>query len=228
MENQQEEYQQRRDRRPEALGDLRLLPDELLCAIIDRLAPGDVGRLACVSSVMYILCNEEPLWMNLCLRFAGPLEYKNSWKKTTLYRQSLSTAVSETHEKPLTFDGFNSLYLYRRWYRRFTTLDAFFMDKGDLERKQDISLEEFCANYDGQKPVLLTDLANTWPARHSWTIDQLVKKYGETAFRISQKSSKKISMKFKDYVSYMSHQHDEDPLYVFDDKWSEEMEVIFI
>lgn len=27
-------------------------------------------------------------------------------------------------------------------------------------------------------------------------------------------------MKFKDYVSYMQIQHDEDPLYVFDDKVS--------
>lgn len=25
-------------------------------------------------------------------------------------------------------------------------------------------------------------------------------------------------MKFKDYVSYMKVQHDEDPLYIFDDK----------
>lgn len=35
---------------------------------------------------MYILCNEEPLWMSLCLRDGGRLEYKGSWKKTTLFR----------------------------------------------------------------------------------------------------------------------------------------------
>uniref|UniRef100_A0A1D1Z0D8 F-box protein At1g78280 n=1 Tax=Anthurium amnicola TaxID=1678845 RepID=A0A1D1Z0D8_9ARAE len=215
------DQRQQRDRRPEALGDLRVLPDELFCPILDRLSPRDLGRLSCVSSVMYILCNEEPLWMNLCLRVAGPLEYKVSWKKTMLYRQNLSTKVSEPHEKPLKFDGFNSLFLYRRWYRCFATLETFSMDKGDLERKKDMSLGEFYANYDVQKPVLLTDLANTWPARNTWTIDQLVQKYGETAFRISQRSSKKITMKFKDYVSYMYHQHDEDPLYIFDDKFAE-------
>lgn len=35
---------------------------------------------------MYILCNEEPLWMTKCLSIGGPLEYKGSWKKTTLCR----------------------------------------------------------------------------------------------------------------------------------------------
>ena len=74
-----------RDRRPEALGDLGVLPDETLCSILESLSPRDVARLACVSSVMYVLCNEEPLWMSLCLKGAsGLLQYQGCWKKTTL------------------------------------------------------------------------------------------------------------------------------------------------
>lgn len=65
---------------------------------------------------------------------------------------------------------------------------------------------------------MLTELAEAWPAKAKWTIDKLLLSYGDIAFRISQKSSKKIAMKFKDYVSYMEVQHDEDPLYIFDDK----------
>ena len=37
------------DRRPEALGNLRVLPDEILCDIISLLSPRDVAQLACVS-----------------------------------------------------------------------------------------------------------------------------------------------------------------------------------
>lgn len=66
--------------------------------------------------------------------------------------------------------------------------------------------------------VLLTGLADAWPARHTWTLDHLLQNYGDTAFKISQRSSRKISMTFKDYVSYMKVQHDEDPLYIFDHK----------
>lgn len=66
--------------------------------------------------------------------------------------------------------------------------------------------------------VMLNGLADTWPARHKWTTDQLLLNYGDVAFKISQRSSRKISMKFKDYVAYMKVQHDEDPLYIFDEK----------
>jgi hypothetical protein len=65
---------------------------------------------------------------------------------------------------------------------------------------------------------MLMRLAETWPARKKWTIEQLVEIYGNTFFRMSQKSPKKILMKFKDYLSYMQVQHDEDPLYIFDEK----------
>ncbi|KAK8692331.1 hypothetical protein V6N13_075799 [Hibiscus sabdariffa] len=107
----------------------------------------------------------------------------------------------------------------RRLYRCHTTLDGFSFDDGNVGRKKNISAEQFRREYDGIKPVLLNGLADTWPARSTWTIDQLVSKYGDVAFKIS--SSLKFSMKFKDYVSYMKQQHDEDPLYIFDDKFGE-------
>ncbi|PRQ21773.1 putative procollagen-lysine 5-dioxygenase [Rosa chinensis] len=69
----------------------------------------------------------------------------------------------------------------------------------------------------------LTGLADAWAARRTWTLDHLLQNYGDTAFKISQSSSRKISMTFKDYVSYMKVQHDEDPFYIFDYKiltWS--------
>ncbi|KAH9328894.1 hypothetical protein KI387_001002, partial [Taxus chinensis] len=69
--------------------------------------------------------------------------------------------------------------------------------------------------------LLLTELANDWSAKHSWTVEKLVERYGEVAFHISQSNAKKITMKLKDYVSYMQLQHDEDPLYIFDPKFGE-------
>lgn len=47
------------------------------------------------------------------------------------------------------------MFLHRRWYRRFTTLDAFELDSGVIERKKDLTLEEFHTNYDMKKPVNL-------------------------------------------------------------------------
>lgn len=90
-----------------------------------------------------------------------------------------------------------------------------------MERKDDLSLDQFRFEYDGKAPVLLTKLAETWPAKTKWTLQQLTKDFGEVPFRISQRSPQKITMKLKDYVSYMELQHDEDPLYIFDDKFGE-------
>ncbi|TYH18046.1 hypothetical protein ES288_A05G238900v1 [Gossypium darwinii] len=134
-------------------------------------------------------------------------------------RENLPNEYIEFCRKPLQFDGFSSPFLYRRLYRCHTTLDGFSFDDGNVERKNDISAEQFHREYDGIKPVLLNGLADTWPARKTWTIDHLVPKYGDTTFKIS--SSLKVSMTFKDYVSYMKQQHDEDPLYIFDDKFGE-------
>ncbi|KAH7524352.1 hypothetical protein FEM48_Zijuj06G0110300 [Ziziphus jujuba var. spinosa] len=270
------------DRRPGALGDLRVLTDELICAILEYLSPRDVARLACVSSVMYILCNEEPLWMTICLqkvKLKGPLQYKGSWKKTALHFEHPPSESKELCRKPLQFDGFSSWFLHRRLYRCYTTLGTFSFDNGNVERKKDPPLQGFHREYDGKKPgrtaskpvpldmeyyylyqcfgyatafasrniitllvkfgvtttsaltallqrvvafsVLLTGLADAWPARHTWTVEHLLLNYGDTEFKISQRISSKILMKFKDYVSYMKLQHDEDPLYIFDDKFGE-------
>ncbi|KAK9130103.1 hypothetical protein Sjap_010590 [Stephania japonica] len=282
-----------RDRRGEALGALRALPDDLICAILETLSPRDLARLACASSdplapitlalipcrspwtrrvlgcndlaslVVKMVQTQKHLIFPLVYRFIElalilPMEtatvervflamniimtrlqnkIDDKWlndlvcnvhimqRRTvvddTLPKQNVAEKFLEACTKSLHFDGFNSLFLYRRFYRCFTTLSDFSLDHFAVERVKDLSLQEFQDKYDGKKPVLVTGLAETWPARHTWTTDQLVDKYGDLKFKISQRSSKKITMKLKDYVSYMKLQRDEDPLYIFDDKFGE-------
>eukprot|EP00249_Psilotum_nudum_P029798 c41182_g1_i1 orf=3-365(-) len=114
------------DRRPNALGGLQILSDEILCHILDFLHPPDVGILSCVSSVFYILCNEEPLWKKLCLqKQKGLIEYKGSWRQTALEKiMNICVPFSQS----LHFDGFSSLFLYRRWYRCNVVLESFLLD----------------------------------------------------------------------------------------------------
>lgn len=45
----EQSFEAPKDRRTDALGDLRVLPDETLCAILVLLCPRDVARLSCVS-----------------------------------------------------------------------------------------------------------------------------------------------------------------------------------
>lgn len=49
--------------------------------------------------------------------------------------------------------GFNSLFMLRRHYRCYTTLAGFSFDAGNVERKEDLSLEDFRQEFDAKKPV---------------------------------------------------------------------------
>ncbi|CAK9268959.1 unnamed protein product [Sphagnum jensenii] len=215
--------QARKDRRPQGLGVFNVLDDELLCGILNQLAPRTLGTLACVSSVFYILCNEEPLWMQLCLHQhqGGVLQFQNSWRHSTLLKLGFVKKGTTMFKPPMHFDGFSSLFLYRRWYRCHVVLDSFAMDKGVIDRREHLSLKDFQAFYDGKKPVLVTDLTKEWPAQKTWNLKQMVGRYGDVAFKVSQSHGKKVKMKLKDYASYMQSQNDEEPLYIFDSKFGE-------
>ncbi|BBN10747.1 histone arginine demethylase JMJD6 [Marchantia polymorpha subsp. ruderalis] len=210
------------DRRQDALGNFNMLSDDVLCTILGMLPPRDVGTLACVSSVFYIFCNEEPLWMQLCLeKHEGGLDYKGTWRQTALEKLGLIKSSAEYFKKPRHFEGFSSMFLYRRWYRCHVALDSFALDKGAVERKRGLMPEEFTAIYDGKKPVLLADLMTDWPANERWRLDELAKSCGDAAFKVSQPHGKSIDMTMKDYAQYMSIQHDEEPLYIFDAQFGE-------
>lgn len=51
--------------------------------------------------------------------------------------------------------GFSSMFLYKRWYRCNMALESFACDTGVIDRKKNLSLEEFRSKYDGKKPVRL-------------------------------------------------------------------------
>ena len=40
-----------------------------------------------------------------------------------------------------------------------------------IEQRAGLSLAEFDATYREQRPVILTDACNDWPARKKWTFD---------------------------------------------------------
>lgn len=52
--------------------------------------------------------------------------------------------------------GFGSMFLYKRWYRGHIALGSFAADNDVIERRENLSLEEFRTKYDGKKPVRFT------------------------------------------------------------------------
>ena len=48
------------------------------------------------------------------------------------------------------------MFLYKRWYRCHIALESFAADSDAIERRENLSSEEFCSKYDGKKPVRFT------------------------------------------------------------------------
>eukprot|EP00850_Spirogloea_muscicola_P016123 SM000128S26256 [mRNA] locus=s128:406426:412790:- [translate_table: standard] len=176
--------------------------------------------------------------MHLCLgaHGGGPLCYDHSWRHTTLRSTPTpdaspcrSTVLRLAADKgrsppppgpPLRFDGFTSLFLYRRWYRCHVALAGFALDDGAIERRAGIEAAAFAREFDGIKPVILTDVAATWPAMRRWSSLGALAAAAPVgaAFKVSQSQGKKVTMELKDYLAYMAQQRDEEPLYIFDEK----------
>ncbi|CAI7793324.1 unnamed protein product [Closterium sp. NIES-54] len=144
------------DRRTVALGALAVLPDEVIDNIIGRLGTKDLMAAACVSSVLYVFCMEEPTWLAACFReYKGEvLRFDRSWRQTVLNKLSEEKGVERRDLKePLHFKDFQSMFLYRRWYRCHVKLEAFEGDTGHVERRAALSPDEFRHSYDGRRPV---------------------------------------------------------------------------
>ncbi|CAI7919963.1 unnamed protein product, partial [Closterium sp. NIES-53] len=176
--------------------------------------------------VLYVFCMEEPTWLAACFReYKGEvLRFDRSWRQTVLNKLSEEKGVERRDLKePLHFKDFQSMFLYRRWYRCHVKLEAFEGDTGHVERRAALSPDEFRHSYDGRRPVIMTDLTENWRrATSQWSIDSLAEEHGDVALKVSVANGHTVRMKLSDYREYVAAQHDEEPLYIFDPKFGEQ------
>jgi Cupin-like domain len=86
---------------------------------------------------------------------------------------------------------------------------------GQIERRRDVRRGEFLARYYARNtPVVLFDIANTWPARNKWTLDYFEQELGDEAVEVMMNRDSDLSyerlgerhrtrLKFRDYIGYL-------------------------
>lgn len=209
--------------RSQGLGRLSILPDYLISYITFGLDIESVLVLSCASRVCRVFASEEPLWMHLAMQqYRGKLSYKGSWRKTALCWWREGKTPEEDIERAMrpvpSLLGFESLFLYKRWYRCHVDLRDFFPPAQHIPTVcyEDISVEVFSSLFEGQcQPVMVSGVTASWPV-DSWSLPNLLAKYSAATFTASKPSGGKIPVRLDDFLAYMSTQHDEDPLYIFD------------
>ncbi|GIL95724.1 hypothetical protein Vretimale_1688 [Volvox reticuliferus] len=87
---------------------------------------------------------------------------------------------------------------------------------------KDLSPEEFVERFERPRiPVVITGLADNWPASENWTPDLLKQLYGEHKFKVgSDDEGYAVRLPMSWYFDYMSDplhgSRDDSPLYIFD------------
>lgn len=88
---------------------------------------------------------------------------------------------------------------------------------------ESVSCEHFIENFERPlKPVVITNITNSWPAKDRWTIDALPKHYRNERFKCGEDDfGFNVMMKMKYFIHYMRSNSDDSPLYIFDGSFGE-------
>lgn len=144
-----------------------------------------------------------------------PFTWRGTWK---------STLLDLPKEKQIKVDCSNvfSDVLHRPFVCSHVALGQFTSNipqANQVRRFENLSYEEFSRKW-SDKPFILTRCIQEWPVCQSWNMDKLLSKYSDVEFR-----AEAVDWPFSTYHQYMLDSRDESPLYLFDRKFAEKMQI---
>mmetsp|Transcript_43072 Transcript_43072/g.85315 ORF Transcript_43072/g.85315 Transcript_43072/m.85315 type:complete len:550 (+) Transcript_43072:50-1699(+) len=85
-------------------------------------------------------------------------------------------------------------------------------------RRGDISVEAFFEQFAlAKRPCIIEGAMDDWSAMQEWTVDKLLQRMRHSSFKVGEDDDgRKLRMKFKYFMDYVKHQHDDSPLYLFE------------
>ncbi|KDD76900.1 hypothetical protein H632_c72p1 [Helicosporidium sp. ATCC 50920] len=224
-----------RSTRDAGLGSLSPLPDEAIVLVLGFLSPQELGALSCTSRALYCFASWNELWKGVVLEGElgqevaedGPSSssapespswvYRTSWKATWLSAQGprgaaeAQPSLAEQRRLGERWKFYSEL-LYRAWLCAHLDPDPAWLEEETVERRSGLSPEEFSREYERQnRPVILTDAVDRWPALQAWSRDRLDELFQAEAVCVND-----APWTWEGYRAYAEEQEDELPLYLFD------------
>ncbi|KAH7329311.1 hypothetical protein B0I35DRAFT_41906 [Stachybotrys elegans] len=204
-----------------AAGTWQILPDEFLMVVLESFDKSALVNLGSTCKFLFAFCRSEELWKALFLHqqkssdTKQPVKWHGSWRSTVLglpdgpdVAISCSNVFSDVLHRPFACSNVN--------LSRFASgIPA----ANQIRRFDNLSYDEFAEQWTEQ-PFILTRCIQEWPVCTEWSIDSLGQIYGDVEFR-----AEAVDWTFSTYCAYMENNKDESPLYLFDRKFAEKMEI---
>ncbi|KAJ8613188.1 hypothetical protein MRB53_037054 [Persea americana] len=194
------------------------LPDELLLHILESLEPLELLKLGASCKALFAFASFDELWRNL---FIGSPPEGFRWRGT--WRSSfLSLPDSIPSRKPVSCTGLFSDVLYRPFYCAHVPLEQYYLNippRNAIPKLRSLTHEDFERSW-ADRMFILTDPVKDWPAFHAWDSDSLLRDHSETLFR-----AEAVDWPLREYVAYMRNSEDESPLYLFDCRFAEKLNI---
>ncbi|TMW64162.1 hypothetical protein Poli38472_014279 [Pythium oligandrum] len=213
------------------------LHDELLAYWTLFCDTKELLALAEVNSVFHVFAREEPLWMLHCLRVHnGDFTFHQTWRLTTFFPRPERVPATMPTFAPMQIRNFGSDFLYRRWCRSHMSLKHFVPPPPEdpYARRvkridvNDMTYQEYFEQ-NSRVPFVMQNAIAKWKAATEWTMDKLVARFSDppvchrVTHNLDTTHDKSTDINFSDYQKYLTQQHDETPLYIFDPRFGEKM-----
>ncbi|KAI3329261.1 Clavaminate synthase-like protein [Xylariaceae sp. AK1471] len=203
----------------QSTGIIGQLPDEMILHLFEYLDATSLMKLASTCRFLYAFGQLDDLWKALFLESQvtpgkGPF-WKGTWRATYLNipleartKIDCSNIFSDVLHRP-----FACSYIALEKYSSTIPLS------NEISRLKNLTYDEFAQNW-SDTPFVLTDCIQEWPVCHEWSVQKLLQQFSNVSFR-----AEAVDWPFSTYQEYMSENHDESPLYLFDRWFAEKMNI---
>ncbi|WEW59998.1 hypothetical protein PRK78_005480 [Emydomyces testavorans] len=197
-----------------SIGYFGILPDELISLLLESLDAKALRNLGGTCKALYAFTRSEELWKGLFIEASlSDFTWRGTWHSTYLNLPGCKVASLDCSH--LFSDA-----LHRPFYCAHISLSPYTENipaRNQICQLTDLSPTEFEESW-ADRPFILTEPVKRWPAYKNWSIETLVKQYGQTLFR-----AEAVDWPLSTYVDYMNHNSDESPLYLFDRSFVQKM-----
>ncbi|POR32048.1 F-box protein [Tolypocladium paradoxum] len=202
-----------------SVGTWAILPDEMLTVVLEHFDKSDLLSLGATCKFLYAFCHPDELWKSLFLALpkehSQSLRWQGSWRSTVL-------ALPKEREANVDCSNVFSDVLHRPFACTNISLAQFVTNipkANQIRRFDNLTYEQYAERWTEQ-PFVLTNCIQDWPVCSQWTIDRLLQDYADVEFR-----AEAVDWTFARYCSYMRENKDESPLYLFDRKFADKMDI---